>query len=194
MQILYDGPDRGEDRLVRGLLGAVQGAPGRLVARVQAADPARGGHLPVDPLQLGADETGAVGGELFEAVGHGVAEDVEEDVLVGPPQAPLGATCGRVERRQLAAHRPGGLPGELTWEEFTAACSARRPNITSTRPLELMPRSGGRLFLPSPYVELLGRWRGREPGAGPGQPGGRRRWTGPGGNRASKRPAPVRAA
>lgn len=53
---------------------------------------------------------------------------------------------------------PDGLPGELTWEEFTAAYSGRRQNIASTRPLELMTRSGGSLFLPSAYVELLDRW------------------------------------
>ncbi|WP_086670374.1 endonuclease domain-containing protein [Streptomyces albovinaceus] len=53
---------------------------------------------------------------------------------------------------------PGGLPGELTWEEFTADYRGRRRNIASTRPLELMTRSGGRLFLPSAYVELLDRW------------------------------------
>ncbi|WP_327378969.1 hypothetical protein OG393_34265 (plasmid) [Streptomyces sp. NBC_01216] len=48
-----------------------------------------------------------------------------------------------------------GLPGDLTWEEFTAAYSDRRQNIANTRPLELMTCSGGSLFLPRAYAELL---------------------------------------
>ncbi|MCX4808628.1 hypothetical protein OG594_44850 [Streptomyces sp. NBC_01214] len=36
VQTLHDGPDRGEERLERGLLGTVQGVPGGFVARVQA--------------------------------------------------------------------------------------------------------------------------------------------------------------
>ncbi|WP_331730256.1 endonuclease domain-containing protein [Streptomyces sp. NBC_01174] len=51
-----------------------------------------------------------------------------------------------------------GLPGDLTWEEFTAACSDRRQNIANTRPLELMTCSGGRLYVPRAYAGLLDRW------------------------------------
>ncbi|WP_327191116.1 endonuclease domain-containing protein [Streptomyces xinghaiensis] len=51
-----------------------------------------------------------------------------------------------------------GLPGDLNWEEFTAAYSGRRQNIANTRPLELMTCSGGSLLLPRAYIELLDRW------------------------------------
>ncbi|KFG10875.1 endonuclease domain-containing protein [Streptomyces scabiei] len=53
-----------------------------------------------------------------------------------------------------------GLPGELTWDEFIAARSAERlrQNIANTQPLELMTYSGGTLFLPRAYAELLDRW------------------------------------
>ncbi|MET7571263.1 endonuclease domain-containing protein [Streptomyces sp. NPDC005492] len=54
----------------------------------------------------------------------------------------------------------GGLPGELTWDEFLAARSGARlrENAANTRPLELMTFSGGSLFLPRAYAELLDRW------------------------------------
>ncbi|MFF4180986.1 endonuclease domain-containing protein [Streptomyces sp. NPDC001750] len=51
-----------------------------------------------------------------------------------------------------------GLPGELTWEEFTTVCAGDRQNVANTRPLELMTHRGGNLFLPRAYVELLDRW------------------------------------
>ncbi|MFF3710339.1 endonuclease domain-containing protein [Streptomyces phaeochromogenes] len=53
-----------------------------------------------------------------------------------------------------------GLPGELTWDEFVAARSGIRwrENIANTRPLELITVSGGSLFLPRAYAELLDRW------------------------------------
>ncbi|MFJ1610408.1 endonuclease domain-containing protein [Streptomyces sp. NPDC088253] len=51
-----------------------------------------------------------------------------------------------------------GLPGELTWDEFVAACTRFRGNIANTRPLELMTFTGGSLFLPRAYAELLDRW------------------------------------
>ncbi|MER6775001.1 endonuclease domain-containing protein [Streptomyces bacillaris] len=57
--------------------------------------------------------------------------------------------------QRIGAH---GLPGDLTWEEFTAAYSDRRQNIANTRPLELMTCSGGILLLPRAYAELLDRW------------------------------------
>lgn len=57
--------------------------------------------------------------------------------------------------QRIGAH---GLPGDLTWEEFTAANSGRRQNIANTRPLELMTHSGGSLLLPRAYAELLDRW------------------------------------
>ncbi|GEB60070.1 endonuclease domain-containing protein [Streptomyces gardneri] len=53
---------------------------------------------------------------------------------------------------------PDGLPGELTWEEFAAASSDCRRTIANTRPLQLITRSGGSLFLPRAYAELLDRW------------------------------------
>ncbi|MFD0007133.1 endonuclease domain-containing protein [Streptomyces sp. NPDC127178] len=49
-----------------------------------------------------------------------------------------------------------GLPGTLTWDEFAAACSGAR--LANTRPLELMTFSGGSLFVPKSYAELLDRW------------------------------------
>ncbi|MFD5079551.1 endonuclease domain-containing protein [Streptomyces sp. NPDC058371] len=54
----------------------------------------------------------------------------------------------------------GGLPGELTWDEFVAARSGTRlrKSIANTRPLELMTFSGGSLSLPRGYAELLDRW------------------------------------
>ncbi|MDX3781427.1 endonuclease domain-containing protein [Streptomyces europaeiscabiei] len=53
-----------------------------------------------------------------------------------------------------------GLPGELTWDEFVAARSGERlrENIANTRPLDLMTFSGGSMFLPRAYAELLDRW------------------------------------
>ncbi|MDX2631808.1 endonuclease domain-containing protein [Streptomyces scabiei] len=53
-----------------------------------------------------------------------------------------------------------GLPGTLTWDEFVAARSGarHRQNIANTRPLDLMTCSGGTLFLPRAYSELLDRW------------------------------------
>jgi hypothetical protein len=53
-----------------------------------------------------------------------------------------------------------GLPGTLTWDEFVAARSGARlrENIANTRPLDLMTFSGGSLFLPRAYSELLDRW------------------------------------
>ncbi|WP_327372275.1 endonuclease domain-containing protein [Streptomyces sp. NBC_01217] len=52
----------------------------------------------------------------------------------------------------------GGMPGELTWEEFIAASSGSRRSIGNTRPLELMTRSDSGLFLPRTYADLLARW------------------------------------
>lgn len=59
-----------------------------------------------------------------------------------------------------------GLPGELTWDEFIAARSGikRRESIANTRPLELITVSGGSLFLPRTYAELLDRWEQVEEG------------------------------
>ncbi|MGW9400631.1 endonuclease domain-containing protein [Streptomyces sp. NPDC055642] len=53
-----------------------------------------------------------------------------------------------------------GLPGTLTWDDFVAARSGTRlrENIANTRPLDLMTFSGGSLFLPRAYAELLDRW------------------------------------
>ncbi|GHA71143.1 hypothetical protein GCM10010372_82730 [Streptomyces tauricus] len=53
-----------------------------------------------------------------------------------------------------------GLPGELTWNEFVGARTGirLRENIANTRPLELMTFSGGSMFLPRAYAELLDRW------------------------------------
>ncbi|MFD5378322.1 endonuclease domain-containing protein [Streptomyces griseoincarnatus] len=60
----------------------------------------------------------------------------------------------------------GGLPGTLTWDEFVAARSGGRlrENIANTRPLELMAFSGGSLFVPRAYAELLDRWEQVEEG------------------------------
>ncbi|WMX46803.1 hypothetical protein RGF97_20990 [Streptomyces roseicoloratus] len=165
VEVLDDGPDRCEDRLVRGPLGAVHGAPGGLLARVQAPEPGGRGQLPVHPLQLRAHDAGAGGADPLERVRQGVAEHVEEgrraarrhqggqrfgggreraqDAGAPGPEQGRGRPGQRGERRRqggvqfLERGRAGreAHPGEVVRRDMDAQCRPPCPHPHAARHL-----------------------------------------------------------
>lgn len=145
VQILYEGPDGGQDRFEGRVLGTAQQPPRVGSAVVQIADPQRGESRVtcVDALDLGADQGGAGGPYGVQALLEVIAEHIDE-------------RGGQARRGQLA-QRPGRVGQGAQQPPSPAAverCVAGQAH----------PHQG--------HVQLLQRGRpGRE--ADPGEVGGR---------------------